>query len=159
MILISHRGNLSGKDFKRENSQPYIQEAIDAGYHVEIDILHNDGEFLHGHEWGGTKGKVDPKFLVKNHKNLLIHCKDRESILFCDKISAQLNYFYHERDDFVFSSYMWMIAHSRVADLIAFNNDKFLDGSICMLPEKYGLSKESVKNCAGVCSDIISFYK
>jgi hypothetical protein len=159
MILISHRGNIVGRNFKRENSPSYIQEALDAGYFVEMDVLHHDGEFLHGHEWGGTRGKVDPNFLSKNHKKLLIHCKDRESILFCAENLSTLNYFYHERDDFTFSSYMWTIAHSRVADSIAFNDDKFLDGSVCMLPEKYGLSKESVKNCFGVCSDIISFYK
>ena len=159
MILISHRGNLAGKNFKRENSPAYIQEALNAGFHVEIDILHNHGEFLHGHEWGGTKGKVNPKFLSDNHQKLLIHCKDRESILFCAQNLSPLNYFYHDRDDFTLSSYMWTIAHSKVADLIAFNDDKFVDGSVCMLPEKYGLSKELVKNCAGICSDIIEFYK
>lgn len=160
MILISHRGNISGKNYKRENSQDYIQEALDAGYHVEMDILHHGGEFLHGHEWGGTKGNVDPHFLSVNCQKLLIHCKDRESVLFCAASNlSPLNYFYHDRDDFAISSYMWLIAHSKVADLIAFNNDKNLDGSICMLPEKFGISKDVLKNCAGVCSDIISFYK
>ena len=38
MILISHRGNINKIDRKKENSQSYIQEAINLGYEVEIDI-------------------------------------------------------------------------------------------------------------------------
>lgn len=158
MLLISHRGNISGKNFKRENSQPYIQEALDAGYFVEIDIVFNGGKYYHGHEWGGCKGEVDPDFLSRNYQKLLIHCKDKESILFCAENLSPLNYFYHDRDEFTLTSYMWIISHSRVADQIAFNDDDFVAGTICMLPEKFGLSKESLKNCPGICSDIISFY-
>lgn len=159
MLLISHRGNISGKNFKRENSQSYLQEALDAGYFVEMDIIYGDGKYYHGHEWGGRRGEVDPDFLGRNWQKLLIHCKDRESIIFCAENFSPLNYFYHDRDDFALSSYMWSIAHSRILDQIAFNDDNYVDGSVCMLPEKFGLSKESLKNCSGICSDIISFYK
>ena len=50
MILISHRGNINKIDRKKENSQSYIQEAINLGYEVEIDIwLHNKCLYL-GHD-------------------------------------------------------------------------------------------------------------
>ena len=39
MILISHRGNINGCNFEKENTHEYIQQAIDAGFHVEIDYF------------------------------------------------------------------------------------------------------------------------
>ena len=34
MILISHRGNLTGKNPERENHPDYIKEALDLGFDV-----------------------------------------------------------------------------------------------------------------------------
>ena len=50
MILISHRGNINEVNLERENTQSYIQEAIDLGYDVEIDIRYIDGKFWLGHD-------------------------------------------------------------------------------------------------------------
>ena len=36
MILISHRGNISGPNPERENHPEYIFEALQAGYDVDI---------------------------------------------------------------------------------------------------------------------------
>ena len=38
MILISHRGNLDGKELSFENRPDYIDKAIRHGFDVEIDI-------------------------------------------------------------------------------------------------------------------------
>ena len=38
MILISHRGNIEGKQPKLENKPEYISKALELGYNVEIDI-------------------------------------------------------------------------------------------------------------------------
>ena len=45
MILISHRGNLDGKNESEENNPLYIEEALNAGYEVEIDVWYKYGEF------------------------------------------------------------------------------------------------------------------
>ena len=37
MIRIAHRGNFAGINRDRENSPDYIEEAIAAGYNVEVD--------------------------------------------------------------------------------------------------------------------------
>jgi len=50
MKLISHRGNISAVIPERENSQMYIQEAIDAGYDVEIDVRYINGILYLGHD-------------------------------------------------------------------------------------------------------------
>lgn len=53
MLLISHRGNLSGPNPERENNPDYIQEALDSGLvdGVEIDVWYCIGEgFYLGHD-------------------------------------------------------------------------------------------------------------
>ena len=44
MRYISHRGNLTGRDPFRENTVEYIQEALDKGFDVEIDVRCVDGK-------------------------------------------------------------------------------------------------------------------
>ena len=51
MILISHRGNIDGKNSEKENTVAYITEALDKGYHCEIDVCKFDGkQFYLGHD-------------------------------------------------------------------------------------------------------------
>ena len=38
MNFIAHRGNTSGPQPSFENTEDYLQDAIDKGYHVEVDI-------------------------------------------------------------------------------------------------------------------------
>ena len=38
MRLIAHRGNINGRNKKRENEIEYILEALNLGYDVEIDF-------------------------------------------------------------------------------------------------------------------------
>jgi hypothetical protein len=44
MILIAHRGNISGPNSDFENSIPYIQEALNQDYNVEVDVWFDDNK-------------------------------------------------------------------------------------------------------------------
>ena len=46
MKLISHRGNINGKQLDLENDPKYIENAIKQGYDVEVDIWYTDGFYL-----------------------------------------------------------------------------------------------------------------
>ena len=48
-FLISHRGNLNGPQPNKENSPDYINEAIESGYNVEIDIWFIHNKWYLGH--------------------------------------------------------------------------------------------------------------
>jgi len=50
MILISHRGNVSGPNPKMENSPLFIQSALEQGFNVEIDVWYKDKKFYLGHD-------------------------------------------------------------------------------------------------------------
>ena len=158
MILISHRGNLSGINPQRENDPKYIQEALDKGFYVEIDIISKSDGFYFGHELGGPSYPIDWKFLVDNNKKLLIHCKDLESLVAMRENLSGANLFFHDREDYVMSSKGWIIAHSRIGEFLSCSKEKDVEKTILMRPEKHGLGKNLVEHCMGVCSDIIEFY-
>ena len=71
MILIAHRGNINGPNIMDENKPSYIEDAIDQGYDVEIDVWLLDGKYYLGHD--------EPSYLVVLEflfmKSIWIHCK------------------------------------------------------------------------------------
>ena len=50
MILISHRGNIDGKNIYDENSVPYTEKALKLGFDVEIDVWFMENNFFLGHD-------------------------------------------------------------------------------------------------------------
>jgi hypothetical protein len=56
MIIYAHRGNLSGKSVY-ENEPAFLEEAIAAGFHVEVDLWRIDGVYFLGHD--GPEHRVD----------------------------------------------------------------------------------------------------
>ena len=78
MIFISHRGNLTGKNPQMENKPSYISDALNQGYHCEVDVWFVDNKFMLGHD--------EPKYgfpfvLFRSFYNKLwIHCKNTEAI-------------------------------------------------------------------------------
>lgn len=140
MVLISHRGNLKGRNPEQENTAPYIMAAINAGYDVEIDVWKTpDGLFL-GHDRPETK--TDVNFL--ENENLWIHCKNIEALE--DISSRGFHCFFHQNDDVILTSkgFLWV-----------FPAKPMVPSAICVLPEL--LVKKPI--CAGFCSDYIEDYK
>ena len=82
MILISHRGNLNGAS-AYENHPEYIQEALNQGFDVEIDVWWiDDTGFWLGHD--------KPQYLVDEYylenPKLWCHAKNLEALLNLSKI-------------------------------------------------------------------------
>ena len=92
MILISHRGNLSGRLESRENKIDYIEEAIDLGFDVEIDVWFVEGSFFLGHDTAETH--IDFSWFEKRKENLWIHAKNAQALE--ELMSSDLHYFFHE---------------------------------------------------------------
>jgi len=148
MILISHRGNVSGPNPEKENHPEYILAALQAGYDVEIDVWFENGKFMLGHD----KPQYEFPFeLMQNHySKLWLHCKNLEALemfLKLDATGSKLNYFWHESDKVTLTSknIMW-----------TYPGTQPLKGSIAVLPE---LENDSVEGCLGVCSDYIENFK
>jgi hypothetical protein len=142
MILISHRGNLNGKNLDRENDPDYIDEAIEAGYNVEVDIWLVDDVLMLGHD--SPTYQIDINWLRNRTGSLWIHCKNLTALQYLVNLPL-IHCFWHESDQVTLTSqnYIWAYPNVRV------------DGAIFVLPE---LHDTSIEGCGGVCSDFIGNY-
>jgi hypothetical protein len=141
MILISHRGNISGIEKENENNPTYIDNALFKGFDVEVDVRYENNDFFLGHDF--NQYKVNEKFLLKS--GIWCHAKTKSALEALNKISA--HYFWHQEDDYTITSkgFIW-----------TYPGKKLLDNSICVLPE---LANYKEINCTGICSDFIQNYK
>ena len=140
MILISHRGNITGPDKKRENSVEYIQEALSLGYDVEVDVWGRSQLWL-GHD--KAENPCPLKFLVKNYQKLWIHCKNLEAMDILSEFKV-LNYFWHENDEHTLTSknFIWTYPGKRVCNksVLVVNDARSYSGQIC-----FGLCSDYLK--------------
>ncbi|HBY69833.1 MAG TPA: hypothetical protein DEG69_20080 [Flavobacteriaceae bacterium] len=147
MILISHRGNLHGKQPERENTVQYINEALDKGFDVEIDLWGKDNFLYLGHD--GPVDLIDPVYL--KNPSLWCHAKNLEAVVQLQYLTKKggynIHYFWHQRDDVTLTSknYIW-----------AFPGNQPIKNSIAVMPET---SNDKLTDCIGICSDFIAQYK
>jgi len=140
MILISHRGNLNGKDINQENHPTYIKQALDRGFNVEVDVWHINESFFLGHD--KALYKIELGFL--ENKKIWCHAKNYQSLKELQKTNA--HYFWHENDKYTLTSkgFCW-----------AYPGEIIFENTICVLPET---NIKKIDNCSGICSDFIERY-
>jgi len=141
MKLIAHRGNLYGPNPKRENTIDYVEEAIQEGYDVEIDLrLHKGGLYL-GHDKPEQEAPFD--WLLRFRDFLWCHAKDIPALRML--MDLQMNAFMHDSDDATITSegYIW-----------TYPGKKVVPGAIAVLHPL-----PIPKWAAGVCSDDIGDYR
>ena len=141
MLLISHRGNLNGIQENRENNPTYINEALNKGYDVEVDVRYENNKFFLGHDT--NQYEINKKFL--ENKKLWCHAKSMDTMGAFYK--TKCHYFWHETDAVTLTNkgYYW-----------TYPGNKLFENSICVLPEK---SDYKSFFCKGICSDYILKYK
>jgi hypothetical protein len=98
MILISHRGNIDGREPQRENNPDFILEAVKAGFDVEVDVWVIDSQYLLGHD--------EPQYEVNlewlRRLPLWCHAKNKEA--FTQLLISNIHCFWHENDRFTLTS-------------------------------------------------------
>jgi hypothetical protein len=147
MILISHRGNINGKNIERENHPDYIDEAIALGYDVEIDLWIIDSDIMLGHD--KPQYEVTIKWLEQRLHMLWIHCKNPPALEYANYFHNRkdLTYFWHENDIATLTS---------KGDMWVYPGKQPIENSIAVMPEIYN---DDITSCKGVCSDYIENYK
>lgn len=151
MILISHRGNIDLVKPERENSPEYIQEAIDAGYDVEIDVrCMSDGSLYLGHD--EPDYEVTEQWLIDRKDKLWVHTKNFEALSYL--LDSPLRIFFHSKEDHTIiynTKLIW-------SHLLVEANER----SIIPL-----IDREAIKNADnwmdeniyGICSDYVGLIK
>ena len=141
--LIAHRGNINGSNPGRENTVPYIEEAIEKGFDVEIDVRAVERKkperrayispytYVLGHDGGETE--VGYEWLLRHSEKLWVHCKDLTSLRAL--YGTPLNYFWHQEDDFTLTSknIIWTYPLKNITDksvIVCFTQEeaKFWNG-------------------------------
>ena len=150
MVLISHRGNIDGKNIEFENQPSYIDDAIKLGYNVEIDVWYIDNKLYLGHD--SADYQIDINWLKSRLGKLWIHCKNLPAIEYLHNntdvmVRGYGNYFFHNTDDTTITSkgYLWV-----------YPGKQPIKNSISVLPE---IHNDDISQCYGICSDIIKQYK
>jgi len=137
MILISHRGNLNGKT-DDENNPKYIEETLNQGFDVEVDVWYIDNQFWLGHDT--PQYKVSNDFLEQY--SLWCHAKNIQALYVMSK-SSNIHYFWHQEDDVTLTSrgFFW-----------TYPGKELTKKSICVLSETVDKSID----CYGVCTDFVT---
>ena len=148
LTLISHRGNINGRSLSDENQPLYIDEAIEAGYDVKIDLWfekESNKFYLGNYE---ADYQVDVDWLGDRSTSLWIQCKNMDALSYFNEyeaeVSNQFNYFSHDLDIGVLTShkYIW--------------STNLYDRGILVLPEVF--KREPIETTMGICSYIIQYY-
>ena len=147
-VLISHRGNLNGKQPHRENHPSYIDEALNLGYDCEIDFWYHEDKFWLGHDT--PQYEIELQWVVDRLHKLWIHCKDLKTLEKLKQLENQgfeFNYLFHNTDDGTITSkgFLWI-----------YPGKQPIENSIAVLPEEWN---DDLTKCLGICSDSIDNYK
>jgi hypothetical protein len=145
MILISHRGNINGKNESKENEPNYIDLAIHKGFDIEIDVWYINDKLYLGHD--KPEYSVDFRWFQDRITKLWIHCKNIDSLIFFRECQYEFNYFWHETDTVTLTSlnHIW-----------AYPGKQPIEKSIAVMPE---INNDYITKCIGICSDYIENYK
>ena len=149
MMLISHRGNINSINPERENTQEYIDEAINSGYHVEIDLYCHKDKLWLGHDTPDTT--VQSQWLVDRTDKLFVHAKNHTALEYF-LYNTNIPVFYHTIESHVLignTSLIW--SH----DL-----DEATSNSIIPLLSAKDFEKRcNFKHVYGICSDFVGDFR
>ena len=145
MKFISHRGNLVGREPEKENLPSRIEECLDLGLDVEVDVWRVGEKFYLGHD--KPDHEIDIEFLKK--AGLWCHAKNYQA-LETMLLDSRIHYFWHQEDDYTITSqgFPWVYPGKRL-----------LINSVCVMPERADYADEEIDSCYGICSDYILEHK
>ena len=153
MMFISHRGNINGAQPENENRPEYINQAMEAGYSVEIDVWKINGKFFLGHDTPDYE--VPLRFLTNRSTVVMVNAGEPELLCHAKNLDALeamltsgIHCFWHEEDAYTITSR---------GIIISYPGNAITSRSICMKPEL--INQDSIDRCYGICSDYIDRYR
>jgi len=136
MKIISHRGNLNEREPNNENNPNYIDEAINEGFDVEIDLWFKEGSGWLGHDKPEYQINID--WVVSRLHYLWVHAKNTAAVEELPLFKG-VRWFWHQEDTVTLTS---------AGDLWAYPGN-FIRSSIVVDHGK----PRNIENIRGVCTD------
>lgn len=137
MLIISHRGNLSGPNPKKENLPEHIVD-VTVKYNCEVDVWVKDGKLYLGH--------FEPQYRVVDNffenQSLWCHAKNLDALYYLLDLNTKC--FYHNVDNYtlVSNGLIWAYPTMPV-------NNK------CIIVDVSEHWRKLNYDCFGVCTDYI----
>lgn len=140
--LIAHRGNINGPCKERENEPDYLQEALDKGYYIEVDVRVIKGELWSGHD----KAQYRISLELLQHPRVYVHSKTIPTLHYFLRNHPEIHTFFHDRDEATITSKgeIWTYPGKELTEL-----------SISVMPEWEQKDYVLPKGIIGVCSDYL----
>jgi len=145
MKVIAHRANVNGPCEKSENSLQAIEEALNLGFDIELDVWSIGGKLHLSHWYPDVSGQSVPEHLLRDNR-VWWHAKNLEALR--DLLGISAHVFWHEADDYTLTNRGFIWTHP---------GRRLTKSSIVVLPEK-SLQKIPLW-VAGVCTDFPQKYK
>lgn len=139
MKIISHRAYVDGEDPNVENHPKAIQNLLDLGLHVEIDVWFINGKYLLGHD--SPKYQIQKVFLEQ--EGLWCHAKNKDALQ--QMINSNIHCFWHQTDNYTLTSKGFIWAYP------GFETDG--KNTVFLFPERY--SKIKFKSYDFICTDYV----
>lgn len=158
--LISHRGNITHKREKWENYPDYIEDAMNKGYDVEIDVWftnwaikngqrveYKENRWFLGHDTPNYE--ISFNWLIKYDILNILWCHAKTIPTLYELLRNNINCFFHNRDAVTLTSegFLW-----------TYPGYELTKYSIAVRPELTSYSESELKICYGICSDKIEEY-
>lgn len=139
MKLISHRGNTHYRQ-SPENSLISIDQALNSGYDVEVDVWNIYGSYFLGHD--SPDLLVNKTFLL--NEKLWCHAKNLAALE--SMLDDGIHCFWHQEDDFTLTSrgFIWTYPNKDITSKSVI---------VCQTLNEY--NQYINKNIYGVCSDFV----
>jgi hypothetical protein len=144
MIIIAHRANICGPSDK-ENSPESILNALYLGFDVELDVWLVNDQLMLGHD--SPQYALKKPLLDRIGANGWFHCKNLEALEYFKNNLDNLNYFWHQMDDYTItnSGHFW-----------TYPGKKISSNAIIVLPElidQNDLKEMLGQSPYGICTD------
>jgi hypothetical protein len=139
---ICHRGLKDGPNMSLENKESEIFQRLKDGWDVEFDVWYKDGTWWLGHDSAADQ-LIDLRIL--QHPRSWVHCKNLHALEKCIEMN-NVHCFTHDSDEATLTSkqYIWCYPGHILGNR-----------SVCVMPERAGLSIADMATCGAVCSDFI----
>jgi len=155
MRYISHRGNIHNRQVDHENTPEYIQEALDKGFDVEVDVWVLNGSVWLGHD--NPKIKLPHNLFL--HPKLWFHCKNVAAFNYFVSIHGlvpHVNYFMHNNDPMAITSQKYYWVHPEWIGSFMDMTNSHMERYIAVMPSQHAyMLVQLVENFGGICADNI----
>lgn len=129
MIIISHRANINGPS-ENENSPESIEIALNLNFDVELDVWAINDQLMLGHD--SPQYALNKPLVDHIGTKGWFHCKNIEALYYFSNNHPELNYFWHQSDDYTITSkgYFWTYPGKKISNKSVIVLPELIDSEI-----------------------------